>query len=159
MSPWWWRDDRSQHPQERDPPRVSRRLLVLALDRPLWPGDHSVGELGQVCGVGIEHGRSTDLGVKQSWGSKHRLLYARTSGEGTESFQFLTYTVTSLHWLPKCSFISVATETPQEEAVREALWLMTGERNGQGSGGWRGSHFSVSSSARDPLHTSPGLCS
>lgn len=22
LSSWWWRDDRSQHPQERDPPRV-----------------------------------------------------------------------------------------------------------------------------------------
>lgn len=126
---------------------------MLALDRPLWPGDHSLGELGQVGGgVGIGQGRSTDLGVEQSWGSKPRHLY-------TESFHFLTFTVTFLHLPPTCSFISVATETPQEEAVREALWLMTGERNGQGSGGWKGSHFAVSSSAGDPLRTSLALCS
>lgn len=38
--------------------------------------------------------------------------------------------------------------------VREAFWLMAGQRNAKGSGGWKGSHLSVSSPARDLSHTS-----
>lgn len=101
LSSWWWKDDRSQHPQERDLPPAPRSQKAPRAG----PGDLSVGELGQVGGkVGIGQGRSTDLGVEPSWGSKPRHLYARTSGEGTSSFQFLTFTVTFLHLPPKCSF-------------------------------------------------------
>lgn len=44
----WRKGDHSQYPQAEGPTPGLRRLLVLALDRPLRPGSHSASKLG-VC--------------------------------------------------------------------------------------------------------------